>query len=149
MDGILGILKELESITKFEDSEDELNLRTDKLIGAMSDDLKKWYTLLWRARRKAIEARQKMPQPDESVTCLACQAHAAFHRADLIREIFLCAVRDCYDLWGNGCPAIGVRKGFLIVVSATGKKQTWAGATIVQVAMKTSDHEFPGPVCNN
>lgn len=61
MSGILDLIRGLDQIKEFEDSQDELNLRTDKLVGTMSEDLKQLYALLQRARREAISARMKMP----------------------------------------------------------------------------------------
>ncbi|MDO8424379.1 MAG: hypothetical protein Q7S70_00385 [bacterium] len=149
MSGISDMIDDLGKITEFEDSADELNLKTDRLIGTMSEKLKRLHTLLWRARREAISARMKMPQTKEDEGRVACQSHAAFHRADLIRELFICAARDEHDLWKDGCPAIGARKGFLIVVSLAGKKQSFKGGMVVRITVQDAGSDFSGSICNN
>lgn len=143
------MISELGKIAEFEDSADELNLKTDRVIGKMTEDLMRLYTLLWRARREAISARTKMSERLEDEWSVAWEAHAAFERVDVITRLFINATREEYDLWKDGCPAIGVRKGFLLVVSRTGKKQSYDRQPVIQVIIQGVSSGAPGLSGNN
>jgi hypothetical protein len=111
------INSEMAGIGEFTDSKDELDPRTDEIVGTMSDDLKKLYTLLQKARGVVEDyiAKINFNLSEKELEKVYYEIKRLSIKAAIIRELFICSARDSHGLWKYS-PRIGVRRGFIITV---------------------------------
>jgi hypothetical protein len=133
---IRKLLKELDSVKKMDDPENEIGPK-DKVIGDMTEDQKKLHTLSINLKKQAMEKRYKttfslggnekenFEKFVETFLRAALQMEMKeekevlekfaelMEKADIIREIMWMDIKDHFHLWSHN---IGIRKGFKVVV---------------------------------
>jgi hypothetical protein len=104
------------------DSDEEIDPKTDKVIGELPNSLKAVYTLLKLAEgemRQAVissEREDYSKVSDEEVSDMGCDICMARSGYQSLRALFRTLARREFNLLrSNCCPSLGVRKGFLLV----------------------------------
>ena len=121
-----SINSEMAGIDEFIDSKEELDPKVDEIVGTMNERLRKLYTLLQRTRKSGeewLDNIDKSNLEEEDLQRAVYRVNEIATKAGLIREMFVCCVRDECGLWDNYEPPIGIRKGFLIVIPLNHKEK--------------------------
>lgn len=104
---------ELDQITEFIEPHDPVG-EAEHVVGVVSDDLKKLYTLhILKAKAKdeaVVEAKYASPDLRQSLTARADELNGKAH---VLWELFRVALNDEFELWDK--PAVGVRVRWQVV----------------------------------
>jgi hypothetical protein len=90
----------------------------EKVIGEMTEDLKKLFTAWMLAKKRSeefkLEAKIGTSDPEEAIT----NGYMWFARGDILQRMFWASVSDEFGLWKNALQdyTTGVRKGFKVVI---------------------------------
>lgn len=85
----------------------------DHVVGVMSDDLKKLWTLCQQYAESSAKAEAKLRFGSGVEEELGGKVNELSEKAKVLRDIFFIAVCDEFELWDK--KSTGVRKGFEVV----------------------------------
>ncbi|GAI58447.1 unnamed protein product [marine sediment metagenome] len=90
------------------------NMKGDREVGEMDDDLKRLWTLWQFYQKVAAKCTFDIKyEPGANIKELSVKKTEFQAKAEVLRDIFWIAVKDKFGLWY--APSIGVRKGFIVV----------------------------------
>lgn len=103
---------ELQEVEEYK--EPDMNMeKGDHIVGDMSDDLKKLYTLWRQFSYRADELKLQLRYGRQNVG--KAEVAEISTKAEALRALFWIAVADEFELWDRG--NTGVRKGYKVVWS--------------------------------
>ena len=87
----------------------------ERVVGLMSDEVKKLYTLAQNLEKSAVEdlVRARYTSNEQEQNEALLKAAELKEKSETVREIMWITIKDELKLWGEG---IGIRKGFRIVI---------------------------------
>lgn len=103
---------ELAEIKEFQEPTADV-VKGDHVVGEMSEDLKKLWTLWKQSAYRASELSLQHRYGQQNVT--KAQATEAETKAEVLNIIFWIAIHDEFSLWDKN--STGVRRGFKVVWS--------------------------------
>ncbi len=106
---------EMSAIDKFIEPEIELDEQQDHVVGIMTEDLKRLFTV-WRNAQKSLAERIwtfKFGDTKEIREQAKQEEPERRMKANVLQEIFFIAVSDDFGLWDKG--RVGVRQGFRVI----------------------------------
>ena len=108
---------ELQEVSDFLEPNREIE-RNDHVVGEMSDDLKKLYTLWNSTMKSAMQLQmERMFGQVKDKDDWKARFDEITDKIEILQRLFWFAVKAEHNLWGY--PSIGVRKGFTVVWSDT------------------------------
>lgn len=103
---------ELQEVQEYKEPDMQVE-KGDHIVGDMSDDLKKLYTLWRQFSYRASELTLQLEYGRQNVG--KAEVNEIKTKAEVLRDLFWIAVSDEFELWDRN--RTGVRKGFKVVWS--------------------------------
>jgi len=105
---------ELKQVKDFIEPEEELKPK-ETIIGEMSDDHKRLYTLSRYMIKEALDLLASLAISVKDKESLLAKSRQLKTKVSILHELFWLEIKDDFDLW-NTDGTIGVRQGFKVVV---------------------------------
>ena len=110
---------------EFSEPDDEVDPKSDIVVGEASDDLKRIYTLSERLReagaRYSIDAR--FSKDNRLRSDAGKKAYELAKKIEVLKEIFWITLKDDFDLWNKD--SVGIRKGWKVTYRKDGLSTTF------------------------
>lgn len=106
---------EMTTVEDFREPTDKIDPRYDHIVGEMSDDLKRLYTLWMQIDRESerLAHEAKWESDEAKKRQLVTNVYEIYKKAEILQEIFWISLKDDYQLWDK--PSVGVRKNYQVV----------------------------------